>query len=247
MPDSALPSSPQQGLFPTTHWSMVGRAGGGSPAEMHAALADLCREYWYPIYAYVRRRGHSPHDAQDLTQAFIVDLIEGPMLARADREKGRFRSFVIGSLRNFLANENRRQNTQRRGGLAEVVSLDRDEDEARFTCEQTSELNPDEHFERNWAFALLDHVLARLGAEYETAGRAPLFAALQPYLAGRSGQDDYATIGAALGLKENTVAVSVLRMRRRYGELLREEIARTVASPEEVDEEIAHLLAVVAG
>jgi RNA polymerase sigma-70 factor (ECF subfamily) len=222
---------------------MVRRAGGEE--DTGAALAHLCREYWYPLYAYARRRGSSPHDAQDLIQSFIAHLIEGPLLSRADPERGRFRSFMLGSLQNFLAKEHRREQAEKRGGGAEIVSLDEARDEQRFAVEPADEQTPESLFERSWAFALLDRVLVRVRVEYETAGRLALFEALQPYLAGKDGQAGYAALGEQLGLGENTVAVSIHRLRRRYGELLREEIAQTVDSPAEVEDEIAHLLSVV--
>lgn len=241
MPDFPFSEDARGGAaFPTTHWSLVRRAGAGG-GDDRGALAHLCREYWFPLYAYVRRRGQSPHDAQDLVQSFIMEMIEGPLLGRADPERGRFRSFVLGALQHFLANEYRRKQTTRRGGGVEFVPIH----EERYTLEPSDGLSPEDAFERNWVLALLDAVLQRLRGEYEAAGRATLFAALQPYLAGKEGQAGYATMGAELGLSENTVAVSVHRLRRRYGELLREEIGFTVATPAEVEEEIAHLLAVL--
>jgi len=224
---------------------MVRRAGAGGAQEARAALAHLCRDYWYPLYAYARRRGHSEHDAQDLTQSFIMEIIDGPLLGRADPERGRFRSFVLGALRNFLSHEHRREQTQRRGGLVEFISMDAEHGEHRFALEPVDGVTPEDHFELNWALALLDAVLARLRAEYAAAGRGDFFAALQPYLAGKAGQPGYAELAARIGVSEATVAVSVHRMRRRYGELLRAEIASTVSSPEEVEEELAHLMEVV--
>lgn len=249
MPDPSFYEHPAPGFaaFPTTHWSMVRRAGATDAEGTRVALAHLCAEYWYPLYAYARRRGHSPHDAQDLTQSFIMEVIEGPLLGRADPERGRFRSFMLGAMQHFLANETRRQRTAKRGGGSEVVSLDEAQAEQRFALEPADERTPEDQFARNWAFTLLDAVLVRLREEYAQAGRAELFEALEPYLSGKDGKAGYASVGAALGLSENTVAVSIHRMRRRYGELLREEIAQTVLTPEEVEEEIAHLLTAVAG
>jgi len=224
---------------------VVRRAGSAEETEAQAALAHLCREYWYPLYSYARRRGHSPHDAQDLTQSFILELIDGPLLARADPSRGRFRSFVLGALQNFLSNEHRRQRTERRGGKVEFIAIDAARVEGRLALETADDSTPEQAFERNWALTLLDAVLQRLRAEYAAAGRAPLFAAIEPYLAGKEGKMGYAAVGAELGLSENTVAMSVHRLRRRYGELLREEIAMTVASPEELEEEIAYLVAVL--
>ena len=233
------------GFFPSTCWSVVRRAGSAEEAEAGAALAQLCREYWYPLYSYTRRRGHSPHDAQDLTQSFIVELIDGPLLARADPGRGRFRSFVLGALQNFLSNEHRRQRAERRGGKVQFIAIDAACVEGRLALETADGSTPEEAFERNWALTLLDAVLQRLRVEYDAAGRAPLFAAIEPYLAGKEGKAGYAAVGRELGLSENTVAMSVHRLRRRYGELLRAEIAMTVASPEELEEEIAYLVAVL--
>jgi len=215
-------------------------------SEAHAALTALCGAYWYPLYAYVRRSGRAVHDAQDLTQSFILELIDGPLLRRADPDKGRFRSFVLVALRHFLANDHRRETAERRGGHTTVVSLDEARDEGRLALETTDGLTPEDHFEQAWAFALLDGVLVRLRTEYEAAGRDALFAALHPYLAGRKGQGQYAVLSAQFGMSENALSASVYRMRRRYGEILREEIARTVAETGELEEEIAYLMSVVA-
>ena len=248
MAEPSLPPSSADGArrFPTTRWSVVRRAGETGSEEAAAALERLCREYWYPLYAYARRRGYSPHDAQDLTQSFILELIAGPMLSRADPDKGRFRSFMLGSLQNFLANHHRGQQALKRGGGQSTVSLDQARDEQRFSVEAADSRTPEDLFERNWAFALLDQVLRRLEGEYTAAGRGDLFAALQPYLAGKAGEGGYRAVAEQLGLSENTVGVSVYRMRKRYGELLREEIAMTVSAPDEIEDEIAHLRAVLA-
>ena len=231
------------GPFLTTRWSVVLRAGKG---ESHDALAQLCRDYWYPLYAFVRRRGRSMEDAQDLTQAFFLHVIEGQMLTRASAGHGRFRSYLLGALQNFLANEHRREQTQKRGGGAVVVSIDEMQAEERFALEPADTMTPEMQFERSWAFALLERVCVRLGEDYAHAGRVELFQKLQPYLAGKAQMAGYDELGRELAMSASAVAVAIHRMRRRYGELLREEIAHTVASPEEVGEEIAYLLAVVA-
>lgn len=245
MPFAVPPTQGVGSNFPHTHWSLVLRAGGGADAEARAALEHLCAEYWYPLYAYVRRRGYSAHDAQDLTQSFMLELVEGPLLGRADPQRGRFRAFVLRALQNFMASAYQRQQTQRRGGGITFLALDEARDEGRYGLEPVDRFTAEDAFERNWALALLDQVLRRLGAEYETAGRGPLFARLQSYLAGKEGQPAYAELSRELGLNENTVAVSIHRMRRRYGEILREEIAMTVTTPEEVEAEITHLLAIL--
>jgi len=167
MPEPQHPSAPKNGVFPTTHWSLIRRAGTGTEADVQAALAALCQAYWYPLYAYVRRRGYAVHDAQDLTQSFVIDLIEGPILSRADPDKGRFRSFVLGSLRYFLANENRRQDAERRGGRAVIFSIEESRAESWLSAGAAHHQTPEAFFEHAWAFALLDAVLVRIRAEFE--------------------------------------------------------------------------------
>ena len=236
-------SSPEHGAFHTTRWSVVLRA---SARESDEALRQLCRDYWYPLYAFLRRRGLSTHDAQDVTQAFFLRLIDGSLHMQASAERGRFRSYLLGALQNFLANEQRRAQTQKRGGRETIVSIDELQAEQRFALELADELTPERQFERSWAVALLERVSVRLREDYEQAGRAALFEKLQPYIAGKTQLAGYGEIGRELAMSEGAVAVAIHRMRRRYGELLRDEIAQTVASPEEVEEEIAYLLAVVA-
>lgn len=231
------------GAFLTTRWSVVVRAGAGEDGE---ALTQLCRDYWYPLYSYLRRRGLPMHDAQDVTQAFFLHIVEGQLLTRVSAERGRFRSYLLGALQNFLANEQRRQRTLKRGGRETMVSIDEMQAEERFALEPADELTPETQFERSWAFALLEHVCVRLRTDYEGAGRAVLFEGLEPYLAGKEQLAGYAELGRTLAMSESAVAVAIHRMRRRYGELLREEIAHTVATPEEVEDEIAYLLRVVA-
>lgn len=232
-----------RGAFLTTRWSVVVRAGAGESQE---ALTQLCRDYWYPLYAFLRRRGLSLHDAQDVTQAFFLHIIGGALLTRASAERGRFRSYLLGALQNFLANEQRREHAEKRGGRETIVSIDGMQAEQRFALEPADTLTPETQFERSWAFALLERVCVRLRADYEQAGRAELFEKLQPYLAGKGQLAGYDNLGRELAMSASAVAVAIHRMRRRYGELLREEIAHTVASPDEVEEEIAYLLGVVA-
>ncbi len=240
--DFPRPDSP---LFPDTRWSVVLRAGLEPEGEGLAALERLCRDYWFPLYAFVRRRGYSPEDAEDVTQGFMLHLLEGPLLGRADRERGRFRSFLLGALQLFLAKEVRRQQTIKRGGTREILSLDAEEGERRFAREPADEVTPEVQFERSWAFALLERVFARLREEYERAGRAELFEKLQPYLAGKESLPGYEQLARQIGQSPSGVGVSIHRMRRRYGELLRNEIAQTVSSPEEAEAELTHLMTVV--
>jgi len=239
---SPNPIPPASTSFPTTHWSAIRRAGAADSFDGGEALASLCRDYWRPIYVYVCRQGHSPEDAKDLTQSFILELIKGPLLERADPDRGRFRSFVLTTLKRFLLNAHRFARAEVRGGRVEFVALEAFVGEERHEIEDLRALTPEEHFQRNWALALLDRVLQQLRGEYEAAGRITLFETLQSYLAGKQGQPGYAAVAAQMGLSETMVTVSVHRMRRRYGELLREQIAATVSTPEEVEEELGELM-----
>jgi RNA polymerase sigma factor (sigma-70 family) len=230
-------------MFLTTRWSVVLRAGAG---ESEDALAQLCRDYWYPLYAFVRRRGFSVHDAQDLTQGFFASVLDGTLLARAREEKGRFRSYILRALQHYVANEQRRNGTQKRGGGTTFVAIDQLEGEERFSLEPVETMTPESQFERSWAFALLARVMERLHEEYQLAHRPELFEKLQPYLAGKGQLAGYESLGRELAMSTSAVTVAIHRMRRRYGELLREEIAQTVSSPDEVDEELACLRGIVA-
>jgi RNA polymerase sigma-70 factor (ECF subfamily) len=231
-------------LFVTTLWSVVLRAGSESEAESAAALERLCRQYWQPLYVFARRMGHSEHDAQDLTQGFLADLVAQRALARADPNRGRFRNFLLASFRHFLANRHREQLAGKRGGGATHDSLE-ELAETNALPESGDGLTPERQYERTWALAVLDRVLQRLRTEYVAAGREHLFEAVQPFLAAAGERHGYAQLGEQLGMAESTVGVTIHRMRRRYGDLLREEIAATVATPEEVDDELRHLLRVV--
>lgn len=233
-------------VFVTTRWTRVRQAGEAGGDDAQAALASLCQDYWRPLYHYARRQDHSPEEAQDLTQGFLCSLLERQALSRANRERGRFRSFLLGSFQNFIGNERRRASAQKRGGGL-IVSLEA-EAEAGFAPGAGETRTPAEEFERTWALALLDRVMGRLRDECEQVGRGALFEGLYPRLSG-AGDDpqSHAQLGASLGLSEKGVSSALHRLRRRYGELLREEIADTVASPEEVEDELRHLLRVLAG
>ncbi len=235
--------APRRPAFVTTHWSVVLSAGRNDTTHAHAALSRLCETYWYPLYAYVRQRGYSPEDAQDLTQEFFARLLEKGMLAHADPERGRFRSFLLASLNHFLAHEWRKAHALKRGGAAAVVSLDLAAAEQCYSLEPADPGTPDKAFEKRWALATLQAVLDRLDDEYRQEGRQELFAALQPTLAGSGEARPYAELAARLGMTEGAVKVAVHRLRKRYRELLRAEIANTVSRPDEVEEELRHLLA----
>jgi RNA polymerase sigma-70 factor (ECF subfamily) len=238
---------PQSPLFATTHWSVVLGAGDANSPQAEAALTRLCQTYWLPVYAFVRKRGHSPEEAQDLTQAFFANFLEKQHVTRANRERGRFRSFLMTSVENFLRNENVRARAQKRGGGRQVVSLDEQDAEARYLQEPTTEMDPAKAFEQRWAATLLDTVLTRLQAEFGATGRGDLFEALQAHLWGDAESAPYPELAERFGLTLANVKITAHRLRQRYRDLLREEIAHTVALPSQVDDEIWHLMQVVSG
>jgi RNA polymerase sigma-70 factor (ECF subfamily) len=224
--------------FQTTHWSVVLTAGADETSQSHIALERLCQTYWFPIYAHLRRQNHSRHESQDLTQAFFAHLLANQRLQQVHPEKGKFRSFLLASLRHFLMNEWDKARTLKRGGQFQIVSLEAEAAEERFRREPSHGETPEKTFERTWAMTLLDSVFAALRQEYAGDGKAALFDALQNYLSGDKGTVPYADTAERLGVSEGAVKMAVLRMRRRFGELLRAEIARTVSQPDEIDEEI---------
>jgi RNA polymerase sigma-70 factor (ECF subfamily) len=221
-------------------------AGRSDTTRAHAALANLCQTYWYPLYAYVRRRGHSPEDAQDLTQAFFARLLERNWVGQADQQKGRFRSFLLSAMNHFLADEWDKARAQKRGGGILPVPLQFDTAETRYGHEPADNVTPEQNYERRWALTLLDKVLQRLRSEYEQEGKAELFAALHPCLVGDRTAQPYAELAVTLGVSEGAVKSAVHRLRQRYRQLLHDEIAQTVASPGEVNAELHHLFAVLA-
>jgi len=229
--------------FAATRWTVVLTAGHGSSPQAGRALEELCLTYWYPLYAYVRRRGHSPHEAEDLTQEFFARLLARNYLADVDREKGKFRSFLLASLKHFLANEWDRARAAKRGGGQPHLSLDVETAETRYRSEPVDDLTPEKLLERQWALALLDQVLTRLQAEFVADGKEKQFDELKVWLTEGKGATSYAAMAARLGTTEGAAKVAVHRLRRRYRELLREEISHTVATPAEIEEEIRHLFA----
>ncbi len=240
-------SEPQthRGVFATTHWSVVLAAGGPDTPQSQAALEQLCRTYWYPLYAYVRRRGYSPEDAQDLTQEFFARLLAKQWVGMADPGRGRFRSFLLSALNHFLANEWNRANAAKRGGGQPHFSLDTASAEMLYAQELGRELNVQEIYERNWALRFLEQVRSRLRQEYAAEGKGDRFELWEQFLPGRESPLGYAEAAARLGVPEGTLKSDVHRLKRRYGELLREEIAHTVAAPEEIDDELRYLVAVL--
>ena len=236
------------GMFATTRWTLVAAAQGAGTPEAQAALADLCRLYWYPLYAYVRRRGHDHHQAQDLTQAFFARLLEKNDLTAADQTRGRFRSFLLTACQHFLLNQLDHDTARKRGGGKAHVPLDFAGADGRYAAEPAHDDTPERLFDRRWALELLDQALAELRQEYAAAGEAKqrLFEALSPVVGGEA-EASYTQVGEKLGMSEGAVKVAAHRLRKRCRELLREAVAQTVADPAEVDEELRHLLAAVAG
>ncbi len=229
--------------FGTTHWSVVLAAGEQDSPRAAEALEKLCATYWYPLYAHVRRRGHDPEAARDLTQGFIAQMLARRALALADSTRGRFRTFLLAALDNYLHHQHRDGHALKRGGGREVVSWEIEEAEGRLALETPDHSSPDREFDRRWALATLETVRARLRHELLIASKAELFDLLRPHLFGDPDGVPYAQVAAQLKLTTVAVKVTVHRLRRRYAELLRQEVARTLAHPEEADQEIRHLIA----
>jgi RNA polymerase sigma-70 factor (ECF subfamily) len=243
--DEKLCSAEAEDWFATTHWSVVLAAGHAETPTARAALESLCQLYWYPLYAYARRRGFSVEDAQDLTQAFFARLLEKQSLEKASPARGRFRAFLITSLKNFLANEWDKAHAARRGSGQRLLSRDARIAEERYLAEPADEQSPDKLFERRWAVTLLESVLRRLREDYARGGRGELFERLKDFLWGEKNLSSYSKFGTECGMSEGAVKVAVHRLRRRYRDLLREEVAHTVTGPEEIEEELRHLRAVL--
>jgi RNA polymerase sigma factor (sigma-70 family) len=233
------------GAFSTTHWSVVLAAGQTESPEATQALDRLCRAYWYPLYAYVRRQGHAPADAQDLVQEFFARLLERNYFRLADRSRGRFRTFLLTSLKHFLINEWTKAHRQRRGNGEPLLSLEEERAERRLSAEPATEQPPDTLYDRGWAAILLKRAMAALGEESERSGKGELLERLKQFLWGEKSGLSYAAMAEQLGMTEAAVKVAVHRLRQRYGELLRAEIARTVATPAEVNEELRYLVSVI--
>lgn len=232
------PANP--GRFEVTRWSVVIAAADGESTQARAALESLCATYWYPLYAFVRREGHSGEDAQDLTQGFFARLLEKKDLAAVDRTKGKFRSFLLASMKHYLANEWDRSQAQKRGGGIAFISIDDAEAERRYESEPAEQITAEQLFDRRWALTLLDRVLAQLGSEMVAAGKAAQFEELKHGLTGERGAA-YGEIARRLGTTEGAIKVAIHRLRDRYRTLLREEIAQTVGSGADVEEELRQL------
>ena len=228
----------------TTHWSVVLAATQGESPAAAAALEELCRGYWYPLYAFVRRQGHRSEDAEDLLQGFFARFLEKDYLHQVDRSKGRFRSFLLAALRHFLANEWDKASARKRGGQVRFVPLGGDA-ENRYGEEPASESTPETLYEQRWACVLLERVMQRLEQDSLEQGNAHLFEALKPFLVGDDRSETYAQLALKLGTSEAALKMKVQRLRQRYQRLLRDEIAQTVAGPNEVEDEIRHLFNVL--
>ena len=233
--------------FNTTHWTSVLLAGRTDSPEAAPALERLCRAYWYPLYAYARRLGRSHEDGQDLTQQFFSVFLVKNYLSLADRERGRFRSFLLSSFKHFLANEYHKSRTAKRGGRCTLISWDEAGTEERYRGEPATETSPDKLFEKAWVLALLEKVMKELRQEYARTGKGRIFDALQVFLSGEKSEATYKEIGVGLQMGESSVKMAVSRLRQRYGELLRGEVARTVSGPERVEEELRHLIGALRG
>ncbi len=241
------PSDQPHGSFATTHWSIVLEAGRGQQADADAALAELCQKYWLPLYAYVRRRVHDTNEAQDLTQEFFARLLEKDILAEANPDRGRFRSFLLTAMQNFLTNEWRKAQATKRGGGVQLLSLDFTVGDSKLHFEPGHHWTAERIFERNWGITLLDHVLARLRDEYAVAGKENLFDALRPFISSNREEGSFVALGEQLSMTEGAAKVAAHRLRKRYRELLRAELAQTVADPADVDAEIAWLFNALGG
>ncbi|MBL9116980.1 MAG: sigma-70 family RNA polymerase sigma factor [Verrucomicrobiaceae bacterium] len=240
MNDSIAPGARE---FHTTRWSVVLAAQyGGDASRAHRAMSELCRDYWYPLYAFVRRRGHAPHDAQDLTQAFFATMMETKATA-ADPKRGRFRSYLLGALKHFLANDFHRANAQKRGGGQQLVEWDALEPEARYALEPEAQTDADALYDRRWALDVLDRAMKRLRAEFAAKRDEATFEALKGTLTGEEVPRE--ELANRLGMTEGALKVAVHRLRQRYREVLRAEIAETVNSPDEIEDEMRHLVAVL--
>jgi RNA polymerase sigma-70 factor (ECF subfamily) len=230
--------------FPTTHWSLVMAAGHASSTQSQEALEKLCRVYWPALYAYVRRQGHGPQDSEDLTQEFFARFLEKDYLKRADRERGKFRTFLLTSLKHFLVNEWKKNQAVKRGaGL--VVACDFHAAEAGYAAAGSAALNPEELFERRWAEAMLEQAVSRLRKEYSAFGKLAVFDALKDMLLGERSEIPYAELAGQLNMSEGAIKVAVHRLRHRYQEVLHAEVAQTVESPTEVEAELRHIVTVL--
>jgi len=238
--ESSVSGRAGRSVFATTHWSIVLTAGQVDAPRAQNALEKLCQTYWHPLYAYARRRGYSPDDAKDLTQGFFAWVLERNWVARADQQRGRFRSFLLTSFSRFLANEWDHFKAQKRGG-GKIVAVEFTAAEAACQRELTDQSTPEESFDRRWALTLLEQAMHRLQLEFANEGKAELFSELKPCLLGERTSQPYAALASKIGMNEGSVKVAVHRLRLRYRQILRDLIGDTVATPEEIEDELRHL------
>ncbi len=236
---------PAGGKFVTTRWTLVNAAGGNSTLKAKEALAELCQAYWPPLYAYLRRRGHDPEEAQDLTQGFFARLLERHDIRSADPSRGRFRSFLLTALKRYVINEHERATSMKRGGPVPTLTLDFEAAERAEAVAPRTDDRPDRLYDRRWAAISLDRAVQRLRDECHRTGKGALAEALLPYLTDAGGLPSYEAVGADLGLTPGAVKVAVHRLRQRFGAVLRLEIAETVLAPEDVDDEVRELIRAV--
>jgi len=239
------PSSERQDWFPTTHWSVVLAAGQSETSVRTDALERLCGDYWYPLYAYTRQSGYPPEDAADLTQGFFERLLQGSFLRDADQTRGRFRSFLLGSLKHFLSDQRDRVDAAKRGGGRQLLSLDAQMAEGRYGLEPTDNQSPDRLFERSWAVMTLERVVERVRQEYESAGKGELFNQLKMFLWGELEASNYGELATRLGMTEAALKMAATRLRQRCREALRSEVANTVSEPEAIEGELSYLISVL--
>ena len=237
--DSTDGASPK---FQPTQWTLVRRAGVNS-TQSQDALETLCRNYWYPIYAFIRRNGRAPHDAQDLTQEFFARFLETNSIGRADPKRGKFRTFLLGALKNFLTDAHRKATAWKRGGGIQIVSLEETDAEERYRVEPVDNRTPDQVYEQRWVVGLLEKAMARLRDEFQAAGKNRQFQVLKVFLSREGDDESYEAAGAELNTSGKTIAVAVHRIRRRFRQVVRSAIADTVSSPEELEEEYRSLFA----
>ena len=243
--ESATDTLPRDAKFPVTHWTAVFAAGRKSHPGIDKALAEVCTQYWFPLYAFVRRKGLSPEEAQDMTQGFFEVLLEKNYLGDVDRERGRFRTFLLSACENYLRNEWAKRRTIKRGGEVSFISIQVDDAETRYLMEPQDQSTPEKVFEHSWAMGMLSLTMDRLRSEFTKAGKADQFSVLEAFLSGEKRPASYADAAAKLGISEGAVRVVTHRLRTRYGQLLRQAIAETLADPRDVDEELRHLFAVL--
>ena len=241
------PGSTSAAKFTATHWSVVLAAGDSASATARPALEALCRTYWPPLYAFARRAGQSPDDARDLTQGFFARLVEKNWVAEADPDRGRFRTFLLTAFKRHIADAEDRAHAQKRGGQCQFVPLDPSTEESRLFLDPADRRTPETAYEERWAAALLDAVLARLREEFILQGRETLFDGLKSFLVGDPPGEGIASLAAHLGMNEGAARMSLTRMRQRYRQILRSEIAQTVADPRDIEDELRHLYRVLTG